>query len=74
MAWITPCKNCPRKGCGSYHDSCPEYQDYVEKRGNYKDRLEQTKINDTLIDLKRNVSRPGNSPGLTHKDYSRRKK
>lgn len=23
---VTPCKDCPRKGCGSYHDKCPEYQ------------------------------------------------
>lgn len=23
-----PCKNCPNKGCGSYHDQCEEYQTY----------------------------------------------
>lgn len=23
-----PCKDCERKGCGSYHDKCPEYQEY----------------------------------------------
>lgn len=20
-----PCKNCPKKGCGTYHDKCIEY-------------------------------------------------
>lgn len=23
-----PCKKCPKKGCGSYHDICEEYQSY----------------------------------------------
>ena len=26
-----PCKNCPKKGCGAYHDICQEYQDYRVK-------------------------------------------
>lgn len=25
-----PCKNCKRKGCGAYHDKCPEYKKYRE--------------------------------------------
>ncbi len=24
----SPCKDCDRKGCGSYHDECKEYQEY----------------------------------------------
>lgn len=24
----TPCKRCERKGCGNYHDKCPEYQQW----------------------------------------------
>jgi hypothetical protein len=23
-----PCKDCPKKGCGRYHDECPEFQAY----------------------------------------------
>lgn len=26
-----PCANCERKGCGSYHDECEKYQDYLKK-------------------------------------------
>ena len=26
-----PCKDCPKKGCGSYHDECELYQKYREE-------------------------------------------
>lgn len=26
-----PCKDCERKGCGAYHDQCPEFQAYRAK-------------------------------------------
>ena len=26
-----PCKNCPRKGCGSYHSQCEPYQKAVKQ-------------------------------------------
>lgn len=26
-----PCKDCERKGCGPYHDQCPEFRAYREK-------------------------------------------
>ncbi len=26
-----PCGSCERKGCGSYHDICPEYKAYKDK-------------------------------------------
>lgn len=26
-----PCKDCERKGCGAYHDSCKKYQEYRAK-------------------------------------------
>lgn len=25
-----PCKTCENKGCGSYHDECEAYQEYVQ--------------------------------------------
>ena len=27
-----PCKNCEKKGCGSYHDNCKEYLEFVQWR------------------------------------------
>lgn len=29
---ICPCKNCEKKGCGSYHDQCNEYQVWSDWR------------------------------------------
>lgn len=29
---ICPCKDCSNKGCGSYHDKCQAYQDFVAER------------------------------------------
>ena len=25
-----PCRNCPKKGCGAYHDICKEHQKWHE--------------------------------------------
>lgn len=34
-----PCKDCPRVGCGSYHDICEEYQAYKKaKEKEYVDK------------------------------------
>ncbi len=27
-----PCKDCPKKGCGSYHDQCPDFIEYKKER------------------------------------------
>lgn len=29
---VVPCKNCDRKGCGSYHDICEQYQSFRKER------------------------------------------
>lgn len=29
---VPPCKDCPNRGCGSYHDKCREYQEYKRER------------------------------------------
>ena len=35
-----PCEHCERKGCGAYHDICPEYQEYRQKNiEDYKKRV-----------------------------------
>ena len=26
-----PCRHCERKGCGNYHDSCTEYQEWSKE-------------------------------------------
>ena len=31
-----PCKDCPRKGCGSYHDKCTEFKKYKEEADKIK--------------------------------------
>ena len=35
---ICPCKKCPRKGCGSYHDVCPDYQPWVKEENAKKEK------------------------------------
>lgn len=44
-----PCRNCPRKGCGPYHDKCEQYQEYVRKCKDKqnKDRHPNPHYNDT---------------------------
>lgn len=32
-----PCTNCPRIGCGAFHDKCEEYLEYVEERRRVSD-------------------------------------
>ena len=38
-----PCKDCPKKGCGAYHDKCPEYKEFKEyqlkSKEEYKKKL-----------------------------------
>lgn len=33
----SPCKDCERKGCGSYHDECKVYQEYVKNHSDSKE-------------------------------------
>lgn len=30
MNIVAPCKYCERKGCGAYHNECPDYKKYRE--------------------------------------------
>lgn len=42
-----PCMKCEKRGCGTYHDVCPEYQKFVKYKQNeskaYRDRYEFTR-------------------------------
>jgi len=38
-----PCMNCPKVGCGVYHDKCPEYQAFRHgKELEYAERKEKS--------------------------------
>ena len=36
-----PCKNCPRQGCGAYHDECPEYLKWKREEEEKKNRIKE---------------------------------
>lgn len=36
-----PCKDCPKKGCGVYHDKCPEYQEYKKENARMKEEQQE---------------------------------
>lgn len=44
-----PCKDCPRKGCGAYHDECPDYQEFRKERDKLNDELHEKKKSDEII-------------------------
>ena len=64
-----PCKDCPKKGCGTYHDVCPEYQAYRAKVDEIHKKFNVEREKDT-----RSPKRPGDiSPFAitrTHKHMS----
>lgn len=39
-----PCKGCPRKGCGGYHDKCPEYLEMKQALQEAAARRESDKL------------------------------
>ena len=34
----SPCEKCEKKGCGIYHDLCPQYQEWKEYRQRISDK------------------------------------
>lgn len=34
-----PCKDCPRKGCGTYHDECPDYKKWKMEEEDRKEKI-----------------------------------
>ena len=45
---IAPCKDCPKKGCGPYHDECPEYQEFKKERQILSDKMREMKKCDEI--------------------------
>ena len=38
-----PCKDCPQKGCGAYHDICPEHTEWKEEFEKEKQVIQKKK-------------------------------
>lgn len=38
-----PCKNCPKQGCGSYHDICPEYIEWKKQELERRNLIKKNK-------------------------------
>ena len=43
---VCPCKGCENAGCGSFHDQCEKYQEWVQKqqaakRKKYAEEIEE---------------------------------
>lgn len=50
-----PCKDCPKKGCGAYHDICEKYQAFrAEKLKEYEERLKKYHTNYVFYGRHRN--------------------
>ena len=48
------CKECPRKGCGSYHDICQDYQrEKAENRVKDKKKQAEQEIDAALYQINR---------------------
>ena len=50
-----PCRHCPDKGCGSYHDICPEYLAW-RKKVDEKNEVERGLRANTMSDAKRRAT------------------
>ena len=59
MTIVPPCKECPKKGCGSFHDICEEYIKYkTEVERLKKERYDQGRTEFELDAIKfRNLER-----------------
>ena len=40
---VAPCKECSMKGCGAFHDVCPDYQNWKAQNIQDKDKEMQHK-------------------------------
>ena len=47
---MNPCIDCPKKGCGAYHDICPEHQAMKQERAEIN-RMRLLQNNATAISI-----------------------
>ena len=53
----SPCKHCPDKGCGAYHNRCPDYiawRKALDEKNEAERRYHQS--NDTMSDAKKKAN------------------
>lgn len=51
-----PCKSCKRRGCGSYHDQCPAYQEWAAEMERQRQAASQEAIIDNVVMKHRHVA------------------
>ena len=44
-----PCKDCNKKGCGSYHDQCDSYQKWIQDREEKKQEQKAREALDRIV-------------------------
>lgn len=54
MGKKSPCADCPKKGCGSYHDICERYLTWVETEK--ENRIGTNKVTDSKPHMERSKS------------------
>lgn len=66
-----PCMKCENRGCGTYHDVCPEYQDYKKYSEEYKAKKYAEKEKEYFMRQNRKSAPrpPENSVMKMHKKY-----
>lgn len=53
----SPCMHCPDKGCGAYHNQCPDYLKWRKELDERNEAERQYhKNNDTMSDAKRKAN------------------
>ena len=54
----SPCLDCPNKGCGAYHSTCPDYQAFKEYRAE--------------IETRKRADKPENRDWIPHPTFMKR--
>lgn len=57
MAKVTVCMNCPKKGCGAYHDQCEAYQKEKEENNRIANMLRHDNFVDSYVTAKTEEAR-----------------
>lgn len=68
---IAPCAKCEHRGCGTYHDVCPEYKQYRKEVEEYKAKKYADKEKEYFSRQNRKTAprTPKNSVLKSHKKY-----
>lgn len=40
---LSPCKDCPKKGCGSYHSECEQYIEFQKRNAEWNKKVLEQK-------------------------------